>query len=224
MLYFKYMKSLFLLLKIVLAYTHPCIVFYTGGSNLMSTDLYSDFLSDIKNIDIYKIPFNCNSKSDGFFSNLREKYSSITLIGHSSGCVRAINNCNKNIDNLILLDPVKTPYWDKNKQLNYLDKIIIINAEKSYKWSYIPPFVPFIPFFKINLNDLNIDKNNVQIITVKDYGHSDIINNPYRDIMHYSRISLGNNKRNQIRKYHKFLSNVIKYFINFKKDNSEIIV
>ena len=63
MLYFKYMKSLFLLLKIVLAYTHPCIVFYTGGSNLMSTDLYSDFLSEINNIDVYKIPFNCNNKS-----------------------------------------------------------------------------------------------------------------------------------------------------------------
>ena len=74
------------------------------------------------------------------------------------------------------------------------------------------------------MEDLNIDKNNVQIITVKDYGHSDIINNPYRDIMHYSRISLGNSKRNKIKKYHKFLSNVIKYFVNFKKDISEIAI
>lgn len=218
------MKIIFLLLKLTLAYTHPCIVFYTGGSNLISSQLYSDFLSKIDDIDIYKIPFRCDNKKDLFFNSLKEKYSSINLVGHSSGCVRAINNCNENIDNLILLDPVKTPYWPNAKNLNYLNKILIINAAKSYKWSYIPPFIPFIPFFRVNLEDVNINKDKVTIITVKDYGHSDIINNPWRDIMHYSRISVGYNKRDDINKYHKFLSNVISQFINIKPKTDDIIV
>ena len=114
------MKSLFILLKIVVAYTHPCIVFYTGGSNLISSNLYTDFLSQINDIDVYKIPFNYNKNIDIFFDNLREKYTSISLVGHSSGCVRAVNNCNNNIDNLILLDPVKTPFWNNKKNLNNL--------------------------------------------------------------------------------------------------------
>lgn len=218
------MKIIFLLLKLTLAYTHPCIVFYTGGSNVISSQLYSDFLSKIDDIDIYKIPFRCNNKKDLFFNSLKEKYSSINLVGHSSGCVRAINNCNENIDNLILLDPVKTPHWPNAKNLDYLNKILIINAAKSYKWSYIPPFIPFIPFFRVNLEDVNINKDKVTIITVKDYGHSDIINNPWRDIMHYSRISVGYNKRDDINKYHKFLSNVISQFINIKPKTNDIIV
>jgi hypothetical protein len=218
------MKIIFLLLKLAFAYTQPCIVFYTGGSNIISTQLYSDFLSNIDNIDIYKIPFRSNNKKDIFFNNLKKKYSSINLVGHSSGCVRAINNCNENIDNLILLDPVKTPYWCDTKNLNYLNKILIINAAKSYKWSYIPPFVPFIPFFKLELDDININKDKVTIITVKDYGHSDIIDNPWRDIMHYSRLSLGYNKRDNINKYHKFLSNIIRQFINIKPKESETII
>ena len=124
----------------------------------------------------------------------------------------------------MLQDPVKTPHWPNAKNLNYLNKILIINAAKSYKWSYIPPFIPFIPFFRVNLEDVNINKDKVTIITVKDYGHSDIINNPWRDIMHYSRISVGYNKRDDINKYHKFLSNVISQFINIKPKTDDIIV
>ena len=219
------MKIIFLILNLSFVFTYPCLVFYTGGSNIISSQLYSDFLSNIHGIDIYKIPFRSNNKKkEAFFNNLKKKYSSINLIGHSSGCVSAINNCNKNINNLILLDPVKTPYWQNAKNLDYLNKILIINADKSYKWSYIPPFVPFIPFFKINLDDININKNKINLLTVKDYGHSDIINNPWRDLMHYSRISVGYNKRNNINNYHKFLSNLIYQFININTETNESIV
>ena len=206
-LYFFY----FFLLELTFGFTNPCIIFYTGGSNLMSTQIYSDFLSTFenKNIDIYKIPFQCNKQSPKFFKEFKKSYSSITLLAHSSGCARALNNCNSNIDNIILLDPVKTPNWDSNKNLDFLDNILIINAEKSYKWSIIPPFVPFIPFFNIDKQDLNIKMEKVKKITVKDYGHSDIIDKPYRDIMHYSRISVGNNNRDNILEYHKLMSNII---------------
>lgn len=218
------MRLLSLFLKLSVIYTHPCIVFYTGGSNIISSKLYSDFLSELNNIDVYKIPFQANKDIDLFYNKLKQHYTSINLLSHSSGCVRAVNNCNEYIDNLILLDPVKTQYWNNKKNLNFLDQLIIINAAKSYKWSYIPPFIPFIPFFKVHLDDININKNKIKIITVKDYGHSDIINNPWRDIMHYTRLSVGYNKRSNIKKYHKFLSNAIKHFINITSKTSEIIV
>ena len=219
------MKYIFLLLQIAVAYTNHCIVFYTGGSNAISPLVYSDFLSNLENIDVFRIPFQCNKNKDRFFKDLKKKYSSINLLAHSSGCTRAVNNCNNDVDSLILLDPVKTPYWDSEKNLHYLNNILIINAEKSYKWSLIPPFVPFIPFFRVNPSDINIDKNKVKILTIHKYGHSDIIDKPYRDLMHYSRISVGHNKRNNIEKYHKFLSNVIISYINeMTKKNSDNII
>ena len=52
-------------------------------------------------------------------------------------------------------------------------------------------------------------------MNVKDYGHCDIIDKPWRNIMHYSRLSVGHNNRNNIRVYHKFLSNMIIKFINY---------
>lgn len=219
------MKYIFLLLQIAVAYTNHCIVFYTGGSNVISPLVYSDFLSNLENIDVFRIPFQCNKNKDRFFKDLKKKYSSINLLAHSSGCTRAVNNCNNDVDSLILLDPVKTPYWDSEKNLHYLSNILIINAEKSYKWSLIPPFVPFIPFFRVNPSDINIDKNKVKILTIHKYGHSDIIDKPYRDLMHYSRISVGHNKRNNIEKYHKFLSNIIISYINeMTKKNSDNII
>ena len=88
----------FLLIQLALAFTKPCIIFYTGGSNLMSTTIYNDFLSELNHIDVYKIPFQCNKQSDKFIKMLRKEYSSVNLLGHSSGCVRLLNNCNNNIN------------------------------------------------------------------------------------------------------------------------------
>ena len=132
-------------------------------------------------------------------------------MGHSSGCTTAINTCNNKVDRLILLDPVKTPYFKANQDINFLENILIINAEKSYKWNIIPPFIPFIPFFKISIDDLSINKNKIKIININNFGHCDIINNPWRNIMHYSRISLGNNNRDNItiNNYHKLLHKYI---------------
>ena len=207
------MKLIFLLLKLVIAYKNPCIVFYTGGSNIMSPLIYSDFLSKLEHIDVFRIPFQLDENKDEFFKDLKNKYSSINLLAHSSGCTRAVNNCNNYVDNMILLDPVKTFFWDDRKDLNFLDNILIVNAEKSYKWSIFPPFIPFIQFFKVDPNDLNIYKSNIKTLVINDYGHSDLIDKPYRDFMHYSRLSVGNNNRNSIEKYHKLLVSIITYYI-----------
>tara|TARA_Y100000591_G_C21681966_1_gene618541 strand:- start:78 stop:722 length:645 start_codon:yes stop_codon:yes gene_type:complete len=205
---------MFLIFNLVISLSNNCLVFYTGGSNSMPISIYSNFISYFKDIDIYKIPYTKNSYSEEFFDNLSNKYNNINLIGHSSGCVTAINNCNKHINKIILLDPVITPYYNKKLDINYINQILIINAEKSYKWSYIPPFIPFIPFFSIKSKHINIDTTKIKTINIKDYGHCDILNNPYRDFMHYIRISIGNNNRKLILPYHKIMCNIITYFIS----------
>ena len=96
-----------------------------------------------------------------------------------------------------------------------MEDIIIINAEKSYKWSKIPPFTPFIPLFRLRINDINIDSSKIKEITVKNYGHCDIIDNPYRNLMHYCRLSVGHPRRKKpyILAYHKLLHKFIGDFI-----------
>ena len=195
-----------------------CLVFYSGGSNIITHSIYTNFLNNFRSTKIYRVP-NGNSPSEvhEMFTELNNKYNIISM-GHSSGCVKAINNCNPAISKLILLDPVKTPFLNKKKDLNYLDDILIINAEKSYKWSRIPPFIPFIPAFRLKKSDLSIEPSKIKEITIKNYGHCDIINNPYRNLMHYSRISVGHSSRNSedIYKYHRLL---YKYIMDFIEEN-----
>lgn len=200
-----------ILINIIKSY-HSCIVFFTGGSNLISYNIYSDFLTKLNNhYTIYQLSKN-NINNEKIINNLDNKYNNIIFMAHSSGSTTAINNCNSKVNKLILLDPVKTPYYKNNKNINFLDNILIINAEYSYKWNIFPPFIPFIPLFKISPDDLIIDKNKIKIITIDKFGHSDLINNPWRDIMHYTRISLGNNNRDNITiaGYH----NLIKEYIS----------
>ena len=188
------------------------IIFYTGGGNTMPIDLYSDFLNNIQNnndISIY------DSKKIVSFENLKKKHNNLILIGHSSGCSNIINNVDNNINSIFLLDPVIIPFYYKKKNVDFINKIFIINAAKSYKWNILPPFFPFIPFLNINKKNINY-KDNINLIEFANFGHCDLINNPYRDFMHFSRIAIGNDLREDklIFSYHNKISNFILKNIN----------
>lgn len=194
-----------------------CIVLFTGGSNIMSTTIYTDFLSHLESDhNIIKMPFLVNTKAmrDNCIEELDKTYDTITYLAHSSGATTAINQMHPSVDRLILLDPVATPNIDYTINLNTLDTINIINADLSYKWSYKPPFLPFIPIFKLDPDRLNIDKKLITIETIDNYGHSDLIDKPYRDIMHFTGISRGNHDRKTaIYNYHNLLFNKINNII-----------
>lgn len=193
-----------------------CIIFFTGGSNLITANMYTDFLSHLESDHkIIKMPFNFNDVNYiSYIQELKKNYDTISYLAHSSGATTAINKINDNIDRLILMDPVATPNINYNINLDNLDSINIINVDLSYKWSYIPPFIPFIPIFQLNIDKLNIDKKIIRTTNLYNYGHSDIIDNPYRDIMHYTRLSTGNqNRKCEIYKYHNKLSNIINEII-----------
>ena len=111
------------------------------------------------------------------------------------------------------MDPVKTPNF-KKVNLEKLKNLIVFKASRSYEWSLVPPFVPFIPFGEINPYKLDVEYSKIKILNFTGYGHSDLIDLPWRNIMHYSRISLGIEERSDeiIENYHK---NVIKEIINY---------
>lgn len=204
------------LLIILLGFiTKPGIIFFTGGSNSMPKRLYNNFVTILDNkFDVYKIDYNEDYNTK--IKEIYKKNNNIMLLGHSSGCVTAINSCENNdfISKIILLDPVKTPTFNKKKDLEFLKKILIIDAELSYKWRKDFPYVPFIPFLKIDKDDLSISNKKIRRIMIKNYGHTDLIDNPWRDFMHNLKISTGNNDRsyNSIKKYYKKLCKIFLIF------------
>lgn len=204
----------------------PKILFFTGGNSLMPVDIYSDFISKLKtDYEVYTIKnyFQDNKNSIKLIEQLFD-YSGekeIIPIGHSSGCTTLLNYCSKlnNVKKCVLLDPVNNNL-DNNNNIKF-DKILQINAEKSYKWkinrgiNFIKnpiPKIPFIPAFSMNIKDMysNINVTNIE---VKNFGHCDILDTAFSNIMHNS-VAEGNNERDSLNKYKDLIIELIYMYIN----------
>ena len=198
-----------------------CIIFFTGGSSLIISDIYSNFFNKLaeKNIAIYSPSFRYKKLSK-LINILSTEYQEVILAGHSSGCTTALNNNNKKISKYLLLDPVNTRIFsNKSYKVRNINSILFLNAGKSYKFTNNPPGFPFIPFFALEKNKLNInDHCKIIEIEAKNYGHTDILDKPYSNLMHITRLSVGNNIRTyeNLYNYHYWLSDVIYNFLNKK--------
>ena len=208
------------------------IVFYTGANSLIPADIYSNFIKSLNSFNFsVNVVTNDNLATKELLYDLREEYKEILPLSHSSGYVNIIETVNnlKNINKAVFLDPVDNsklldlksniPFLSSNvKPLNYLDNVLILNAEKSYKWSLFPKLeVPFIPVFALNLNELKKNNPNLEVekILASDYGHSDVLDSLWSDLMH-STLSKGNENRDQknLEQYHMWLSEQIYNFMN----------
>ena len=146
------------------------------------------------------------------YENINENVN-IIPIGHSSGCTTLINYCSKfkNIDKYILLDPVNNNVNKESLSLNNKN-ILQINADKSYQWKFTPfPKMPFIPGFKMDLSEFK--QNNITKISIKDYGHCDILDTAFSNIMH-NTLAEGNENRDTLDDYKNFLVYLIDSYIN----------
>tara|TARA_B100001287_G_scaffold255073_1_gene238935 strand:- start:5 stop:1012 length:1008 start_codon:yes stop_codon:yes gene_type:complete len=268
--------------------TDNCVLFFTGASANMPYEIYNSFLSSVASKNITCYVYNNDLENINELSNvLKKKHNNIGLVGHSSGCCTALEFLEKsrNIDNVILFDPVDDRMIKNNRNqviMNYflnknenkfkmpnLNKFIIVKAEKSYKWTFNPFRVPFIPAFDLNKNDFdfsNIFNNNYDeeeyyeydeedndsedimianvqdqiielrknvvmkkeivskptqklIFHIKDYGHCDILDEKWSNIMHNS-VSPGYDKRNLkiLHNYYDFCSNIVEY--SYLKNNT----
>ena len=210
------------------------IAFYTGGNSIIPSDIYSGFLKQLANqgFSVYAMTNN-NELNSLLYDSLYG--SDIYILSHSSGCVTAINDANnmREINSAIFMDPVNNQgiinrfnFMDNNKlSIKYLKNILIINAEKSYKWSIFPEFnIPFIPGFRLTEKELTSINSDLDISceSAKEYGHSDILDSIWSDFMHKT-VSKGLDDRSdeQLEKYHVWLAKTINKYIN--NDNSNVI-
>ena len=206
------------------------LLFFTGANSLIPADIYNNFISSLVyyKYSVSVLP-NDYQASYEYIKSIENEYSSIIPITHSSGCVNAINLSNdfKNMKKLILLDPVDNSKLFnlfnniQNKKLFYLKDLLIITAEKSYKWSLDPFIIPFIPAFRLdikNLLSLNSDLN-VEFIESEEHGHCDILDPLWADLMH-GTISKGVDNRDykNLKLYHSWLTQQIHNFI-FRDEN-----
>jgi len=196
-----------------------CIIFFGGGSNSISYRIYDTFLKKIQEnkMSVYIPCFNY--KYIPYLIHILERqYKNVIMMGHSSGCSTALHHCSENeIKKVILLDPVKTKLWGKLLfTLPFVSSILIVQAMKAYKKTYNPPGLPFIPsFFKITEDNLNLKGDcNIQLIKQNNYGHSDILNPSFSNIMHNSRITVGyeNRTNENLNDYHNTLAEIFKEF------------
>ncbi len=218
------------------------IVFYTGANSLIPGDIYSNFINALNyyNFSVFIAP-NDNTITKELLYDIRNEYRNIIPLTHSSGYVNSIKTVynQKNIDKAIFLDPVDNSNlfdfsittFNKNLQtsnLNYLKNVLILNAEKSYKWQLFPkPDVPFIPGFALNIDKFQNENSNINIhkLTADNYGHSDILDSLWSDLMH-ATLSKGNEIREKetLDNYHLWLAENIYNFTITNYESSEIVL
>ena len=190
--------------------TQKTVLFHTAVFNKMPNFIYSELISDMNDDNLKVIIPTEKPKIKNLEDNL-------TIIGHSSGAICALENCkNKKVKNLILVDPVDNRDLDSDDEkeeidLSNIEKALFIYTKKSYDWSIFPFTIPFIPDkYSLKPDYININENGSKcIIEVSKYGHCDILDKRWADLAHKT-IAKGNENREEIYKYHKWLSYVFK--------------
>jgi len=212
--------------------THS-LLFFTGGNALITSEIYTDFLNKLanENFSVYVAPSDLEDTEE-VIDAITDEYLDVTHVGHSSGAINALRAANKNkeVTRSVLLDPVdsdklfksfniqdKIPFFSKpSNKLNfkYLKDLLVINAKKSYEWKLSPLTIPFVPAFKMDIDEVTKDNVNIDIVEAENFGHSDILNPFWGEIMHKT-ISKGSDDRNEelLDKYHQWLATTIKEFV-----------
>ena len=87
-----------------------------------------------------------------------------------------------------------------------IDNLLYISSKKSSRWKILPPIPPIKRLF-LDYNE--IKSINKTLITIPEYGHFDILDTQWSDMIH-SSISKGSNFRDTLTNYHDDISNYIK--------------
>ena len=199
------------------------LVFFTGGNSIMPSFIYSNFINKLKDYYNVEIINNLDNKNNQVLEkllNIYKKDNDFIALSHSSGATSLINYCNKfDISKYILLDPVDNNKLIKNKELefNNNNKVLILNAEKSFNWNFNSlPKIPFIPIGKLKNNF-----NNYNEITLKDAGHCDILDDPYSNFMN-KNLAEGLSDRDKVSQYQQCLINLINLFTMDNLNNNTV--
>ena len=132
----------------------------------------------------------------------------------------------------ILVLNAKKSYFQELKLPSFQELYKTNDSQLVYEWNtlldnfQLPAFrLPFIPLFALNLNKLQkINKKvNIEKLLADDYGHSDVLDTLWSDLMH-STLSEGSEKRDQetLDSYHDWLAEQIYLFLNKENTTNQI--
>ena len=97
-----------------------------------------------------------------------------------------------------------------------VDNILLISSDLSNKWNFFP-FIPPISLLNLDITLYDTDNVNLKEVNVKEFGHYDIMDSPWRDIIS-QYVSKGNNNRDPIKlmEYQNKIANMINSFVENK--------
>ena len=138
------------------------------------------------------------------------------MVGHSSGAMTAIEaSKSKKVKSLVLIDPIDNRFINDDEDEDSIDlsvdKLLLVYTKKSYDWSLFPFSIPFVPeSMSLKPKQFNLENNDKKhVIEVSKFGHCDLLDKTWADVADKS-IAKGIDKREQVNKYHKWISYVIK--------------
>ena len=88
------------------------------------------------------------------------------------------------------MDPVDTRFFsDENEKEKIrpkydVERVLFLNAQKSYEWRVFPFKIPFIPLFSLPVEKVDVAYRD--IVSAKKFGHADILDYPWGKIMHHT--------------------------------------
>lgn len=136
------------------------ILFFTGANSFIPGEVYSSFLSNVAQYNITTHVCSNNLLTNNkIYSNIESNGETI-VVGHSTGCINAIEFCNNNPDvkKIVLMDAVDNSYL-YNKKYNNIPNKITDNIVKK-----IVDSVKVLPFFdKVRYDDVEIDEEEIAL-------------------------------------------------------------
>ncbi len=189
------------------------VIFHTAAFNKLPSYVYSDLINKMNDDNLKVIIPSENCKK-----LIKKLDDGLTVLGHSSGSITALENCkNEKVKNLVLIDPIDNRFINKDEDddedensvidLQNIELALILYTKKSYDWSLFPFSLPFVPdSLSLKPNKINIkDNDNKIVLEVNKFGHCDILDKRWANLAH-NLISKGTEKREDLSKYHKWLS------------------
>tara|TARA_B100001175_G_C19426538_1_gene598926 strand:- start:45 stop:854 length:810 start_codon:yes stop_codon:yes gene_type:complete len=195
-------------------------LFYTGGSSSIPAELYNSFLTKLSSKDVTVNVVNVDIKKNHILLKALTHNKPTTIVAHSSGATEALDACNylDNIKNVVLMDPVDARIFsnenekEKIKPKYDLERVLFLNAQKSYEWRVFPFKIPFIPLFSLPAEKVDVIYRD--IISAKKFGHADVLDYPWGKLMHHT-LSEGLEDRDELKieEYHEWLADIVSNYI-----------
>tara|TARA_Y100000991_G_scaffold204145_1_gene179425 strand:- start:426 stop:1229 length:804 start_codon:yes stop_codon:yes gene_type:complete len=106
---------------------------------------------------------------------------------------------------------------NENNEISNINNILLLKSKLSDKWKYIP-FIPPIGLYSLDPGNYNFENTNITIKEFDSYGHFDIIDSPWSDILHKT-ISPGYKDREnfKIQSHQKLIAQIVSGYAKKKK-------